>query len=56
MPNREGRGFRAPALSYAFKASERLPKNCYHLQRTRPEFEAGNVYFNRSITGALVGA
>ena len=26
-----------------------------HLERAREEFKAGNVYFNRSITGALVG-
>jgi 1-pyrroline-5-carboxylate dehydrogenase len=30
-------------------------KNRDHLERARQEFEAGNVYFNRSITGALVG-
>jgi 1-pyrroline-5-carboxylate dehydrogenase len=30
-------------------------KNRYHLERARQEFKAGNVYFNRSITGALVG-
>ena len=30
-------------------------KNRYHLERARHEFKAGNVYFNRSITGALVG-
>jgi 1-pyrroline-5-carboxylate dehydrogenase len=27
-----------------------------HLERARHEFKAGNVYFNRKITGALVGA
>jgi 1-pyrroline-5-carboxylate dehydrogenase len=26
-----------------------------HLERARHEFKAGNVYFNRKITGALVG-
>ncbi|MBA2693387.1 MAG: L-glutamate gamma-semialdehyde dehydrogenase [Rubrobacter sp.] len=26
-----------------------------HLERARHEFQAGNVYFNRTITGALVG-
>ncbi|MDQ4062517.1 MAG: L-glutamate gamma-semialdehyde dehydrogenase [Actinomycetota bacterium] len=26
-----------------------------HLERARREFKAGNVYFNRTITGALVG-
>ena len=30
-------------------------KNRDHLERARHEFKAGNVYFNRSITGALVG-
>ncbi len=30
-------------------------KNRYHLERARHEFKAGNVYFNRGITGALVG-
>jgi len=30
-------------------------KNRDHLEKARREFEAGNVYFNRSITGALVG-
>ena len=30
-------------------------KNREHLERARREFKAGNVYFNRSITGALVG-
>ncbi len=30
-------------------------KNRGHLEKARREFEAGNVYFNRSITGALVG-
>ncbi len=30
-------------------------KNREHLERAREEFKAGNVYFNRSITGALVG-
>jgi 1-pyrroline-5-carboxylate dehydrogenase len=30
-------------------------KNREHLERARREFRAGNVYFNRSITGALVG-
>jgi 1-pyrroline-5-carboxylate dehydrogenase len=30
-------------------------KNRDHLERARQEFKAGNVYFNRSITGALVG-
>jgi 1-pyrroline-5-carboxylate dehydrogenase len=30
-------------------------KNRYHLERARQEFKAGNVYFNRGITGALVG-
>src|ERR671911_662020 len=30
-------------------------KNRDHLERARREFKAGNVYFNRSITGALVG-
>ena len=30
-------------------------KNRHHLERARHEFKAGNVYFNRSITGALVG-
>ena len=28
-------------------------KNRDHLERARREFKAGNVYFNRSITGAL---
>ncbi len=30
-------------------------KNREHLERARREFNAGNVYFNRTITGALVG-
>jgi 1-pyrroline-5-carboxylate dehydrogenase len=30
-------------------------RNRDHLERARREFKAGNVYFNRSITGALVG-
>src|ERR671917_308258 len=30
-------------------------RNRDHLEKARREFEAGNVYFNRSITGALVG-
>src|ERR687895_431465 len=30
-------------------------KNRGHLERARHEFNAGNVYFNRKITGALVG-
>ena len=30
-------------------------KNRDHLERARKEFKAGNVYFNRGITGALVG-
>jgi 1-pyrroline-5-carboxylate dehydrogenase len=30
-------------------------KNRDNLERARREFKAGNVYFNRSITGALVG-
>jgi 1-pyrroline-5-carboxylate dehydrogenase len=30
-------------------------KNRDHLELARHEFNAGNVYFNRSITGALVG-
>jgi 1-pyrroline-5-carboxylate dehydrogenase len=30
-------------------------KNRDHLEQARREFKAGNVYFNRSITGALVG-
>src|ERR687897_1011059 len=30
-------------------------KNRYHLERARHEFKAVNVYFNRGITGALVG-
>jgi 1-pyrroline-5-carboxylate dehydrogenase len=30
-------------------------KNRDHLERARHEFRAGNVYFNRKITGALVG-
>ncbi len=30
-------------------------KNRDHLERARQDFEAGNVYFNRGITGALVG-
>jgi 1-pyrroline-5-carboxylate dehydrogenase len=30
-------------------------KNRDHLERARHEFKAGNVYLNRSITGALVG-
>src|SRR5918993_500597 len=30
-------------------------KNRDHLESARREFKAGNVYFNRSITGALVG-
>jgi len=30
-------------------------KNRDHLERARREFKAGNVYFNRGITGALVG-
>jgi 1-pyrroline-5-carboxylate dehydrogenase len=30
-------------------------KNREHLERARREFRAGNVYFNRKITGALVG-
>jgi 1-pyrroline-5-carboxylate dehydrogenase len=30
-------------------------KNRHHQERARHEFKAGNVYFNRTITGALVG-
>ncbi len=30
-------------------------ENRHHLERARHEFKAGNVYFNRTITGALVG-
>src|ERR671913_430686 len=30
-------------------------RNRDHLERARREFKAGNVYFNRGITGALVG-
>jgi 1-pyrroline-5-carboxylate dehydrogenase len=30
-------------------------KNRYHLERARTGFRAGNVYFNRGITGSLVG-
>lgn len=30
-------------------------KNRDHLELARREFHAGNVYFNRGITGALVG-
>ncbi|WP_407691060.1 L-glutamate gamma-semialdehyde dehydrogenase [Rubrobacter marinus] len=30
-------------------------RNREHLERARHEFKAGNVYFNRGITGALVG-
>ena len=30
-------------------------KNRFHLEKYRHEFKAGNVYFNRTITGALVG-
>src|ERR687893_1232192 len=30
-------------------------KNREHIERARREFKAGNVYFNRGITGALVG-
>ena len=30
-------------------------KNREHLERARREFNAGNIYFNRKITGALVG-
>ena len=30
-------------------------KNRDHLEQARREFKAGNVYFNRSITGALDG-
>ena len=30
-------------------------KNREHLESARREFRAGNVYFNRGITGALVG-
>ncbi len=30
-------------------------KNRDHLEQARTEFRAGNVYFNRTITGALVG-
>src|ERR687897_293424 len=30
-------------------------KNRDHLEQARREFKAGNVYFNRGITGALVG-
>jgi hypothetical protein len=55
LPNIEGSGFPTPAHFYILKASERLPKNCYHLKCPRYEFEAGNVYLGRSITGALVG-
>lgn len=31
-------------------------KDREHLERARSEFRAGNLYFNRKITGALVGA
>jgi hypothetical protein len=52
-------GFPTPALFYILKdilkASECLPMNCYHLKRTCYEFEAGNLYLGRSMTGALVG-
>jgi len=30
-------------------------RNRDHLERARQDFQAGNVYFNRGITGALVG-
>ncbi len=30
-------------------------KNRDHLEKARTEFQAGNLYFNRTITGALVG-
>jgi 1-pyrroline-5-carboxylate dehydrogenase len=30
-------------------------RNRDHLEQARTEFKAGNVYFNRGITGALVG-
>ncbi|MBA2375580.1 MAG: L-glutamate gamma-semialdehyde dehydrogenase [Rubrobacter sp.] len=30
-------------------------RNREHLEKARHEFQAGNVYFNRTITGALVG-
>ncbi|AHY45604.1 D1pyr5carbox2: putative delta-1-pyrroline-5-carboxylate dehydrogenase [Rubrobacter radiotolerans] len=30
-------------------------RNRDHLERARTEFQAGNLYFNRTITGALVG-
>ena len=30
-------------------------KNRDHLELARHEFQAGNVYFNRGITGSLVG-
>ncbi len=30
-------------------------RNREHLEQARHEFQAGNVYFNRTITGALVG-
>ena len=31
-------------------------KNRDHLEQARTEYRAGNVYFNRSITGSIVGA
>ena len=54
-PTERAQGFPTPVLFYILKASERLPKNCYHLKRTCYEFEAGNVDLGRSITGVLVG-
>ena len=48
------------ALSIANESPYGLTGGVYsnnreHLERARREFKAGNVYFNRGITGALVG-
>jgi 1-pyrroline-5-carboxylate dehydrogenase len=32
-----------------------ISKNRFHLEKARREFHVGNLYFNRKITGALVG-
>src|SRR5205085_12593171 len=33
-----------------------FPRNRRHLEQARAEFQVGNLYFNRKITGAFVGA
>jgi 1-pyrroline-5-carboxylate dehydrogenase len=51
----------AHALSIANNTDYGLTGGVYsrdrrHLEQARAEFEVGNLYFNRKITGAMVGA